>query len=529
MAKFLRGKLGSRGLILGCLVLGLMGIVVCGYGYAATSSTLIIQGEATMKPDEDVEITKLWVNWTNAGANEGYNSKHTTKTVSLYPQVPNATGEIVYWITTCNRSTTQTYELTGMKEQIKNMYGIQLIYADFKVGDLARIGTLLAPGECKNGRVDAYRDANNAGSQSIASLQIDFDWTPYDPTPFSIDYMQDMTPTECAKVGVKQKKQLIDRRDGKKYWVEKTADGQCWMTQNLALDLSTSKTLTPNDTDVRANWTPRTNTNYFKYNQSNTLNVHNDQNYLLDYSWNLGDGMMMATPRARVKCSTYGNNWSAVFTDNVSSVCGYAGVIDVSGAGWQPTYEMQQGTAVTLPDPSWLGANFAGWTAANPQTKQYDAHYMLGNYYQFAAATAGSGLGITGVNDAPDSICPKGWQLPKAGLGRMNTPKSFTYLYKTYGLVTAEADMNDENGLTPPTPGAYGVFWPPFYAALAGYISPNIGILTELAVWGGSWSSTVDTLNYYARNLAIREDGILRTYGGINDFLYGMNVRCVAR
>ena len=70
----------------------------------------------------------------------------------------------------------------------------------------------------------------------------------------NIAYMQDMTPTLCASAPEGDTTQLVDKRDGKKYWVAKLADGNYWMTQNLELDLS-GRTLTPADSDVSSNWT----------------------------------------------------------------------------------------------------------------------------------------------------------------------------------------------------------------------------------------------------------------------------------
>ena len=43
---------------------------------------------------------------------------------------------------------------------------------------------------------------------------------------------------------------LKDIRDGKKYLVRRLADGNCWMTQNLDLELYSSMTLTSKDTDI---------------------------------------------------------------------------------------------------------------------------------------------------------------------------------------------------------------------------------------------------------------------------------------
>ena len=75
-----------------------------------------------------------------------------------------------------------------------------------------------------------------------------------------IEYVQHMTPEICASATEGDTKQLIDQRDNKKYWVAKLPDGNCWMTQNLDLDLSTSKTLTPDNTNIPSNWTPKTST-----------------------------------------------------------------------------------------------------------------------------------------------------------------------------------------------------------------------------------------------------------------------------
>ena len=77
----------------------------------------------------------------------------------------------------------------------------------------------------------------------------------------SLTYMQDMTSNICQDTkaangantvtpGNEVEKRLIDVRDGKEYWVAKLADGNCWMTQNLAYDLVKGKVLTPSDSDA---------------------------------------------------------------------------------------------------------------------------------------------------------------------------------------------------------------------------------------------------------------------------------------
>ncbi len=75
-----------------------------------------------------------------------------------------------------------------------------------------------------------------------------------------ISTMQAMTPSICANSAVGATKQLKDTRDNKLYYVTKIKnrtndEARCWMTQNLAYDFVKGKVLTPNDSDVTANWT----------------------------------------------------------------------------------------------------------------------------------------------------------------------------------------------------------------------------------------------------------------------------------
>lgn len=77
-------------------------------------------------------------------------------------------------------------------------------------------------------------------------------------------YMQDFTADMCDDLTTGGEQiQLTDNRDGKMYWVGRLPDGNCWMTQNLDLDLSTSRTLTPADTNISSNWTPNASTSTY--------------------------------------------------------------------------------------------------------------------------------------------------------------------------------------------------------------------------------------------------------------------------
>lgn len=70
---------------------------------------------------------------------------------------------------------------------------------------------------------------------------------------YNIEYMQDMTTSICSQANENDTKQLIDKRDNKKYWVTKLRDGNCWMTQNLDLDIPASG-LTAALSDMETDW-----------------------------------------------------------------------------------------------------------------------------------------------------------------------------------------------------------------------------------------------------------------------------------
>lgn len=228
-----------------------------------------------------------------------------------------------------------------------------------------------------------------------------------EPTLSNLAYMQDMTPEICSRSAEHETKQLVDKRDGKRYWVAKLQDGQCWMVQNLALDLSTSKKLTPRDTDITSDWTPT----------HNTETVVPAKGAMADYekvarSWNLGN-YVYTTPTDGTLCS------QAVGTDD-------------------------------LYDNVMTGGTFANLSCDGrykPYASSDDAHYSVGNYYTYSAATAKTGDSLTGDMDgssiASGSICPKGWTLPKSGVDGniLSTENQFYQLLHAYGypLITITA------------------------------------------------------------------------------------------
>ncbi|MBR5389193.1 hypothetical protein IK146_01385, partial [Candidatus Saccharibacteria bacterium] len=90
---------------------------------------------------------------------------------------------------------------------------------------------------------------------------IDSSTNPATETPSVLPTMQTVS-TWGSSVTAGQEVMAVDARDGKFYTVARLADGNLWMTQNLDLDIDSTRTYTSADTDLPANttWTPNSST-----------------------------------------------------------------------------------------------------------------------------------------------------------------------------------------------------------------------------------------------------------------------------
>ena len=279
-----------------------------------------------------------------------------------------------------------------------------------------------------------------------------------------------MTPGGCAISNEGDTKQLIDKRDGKTYWVAKLADGNCWMTQNLELDLSISTPLTSELSDVTSSWTP---TNTYTSAQSGRTSNSAVQ------SWNLGK-YVWKTPDSSGDCYPE--------TDFSESSC---------SPYWQ---DVSNWTTMT--------EYRTDGVAYDSITQTYDAHYLAGNYYSWRAATAGTAP--SGSGTASDSICPKGFELPISG---SNGNGSFYYLLNQYGLAGS------------PTSGNNDIVKAPLFFVRSGYVYPNYHYL-NYAGYGGYYWSSVASSSSLAHSLYFYPSYVGPSLG--NGRYVGFSVRCVA-
>ena len=266
----------------------------------------------------------------------------------------------------------------------------------------------------------------------------DFTYESAEPTFWNISNMQDMTPELCASVtkpssanistiattkaaylanpgGVVPQRTLIDPRGSepyKSYTIRKLADGNCWMTDSLALVGASGGTiLTPADSNVSNNF---------------TLSASNSG------TW----------------CTT-----SSAACDNQSMV------LDSGNTSY-------------------------------------------GAYYNWYSATAGTGQYSTSSGNAPSSICPKGWRLPKGG-----SSGEFQALRNVYTSSTFGDDWRNT----------------PLNFVFAGY--RNGSSTDNASTIGYYWSSTTyDSNGAYRLRLSSSSVNPAHDGGKYN----GLTVRCVA-
>ncbi len=338
-----------------------------------------------------------------------------------------------------------------------------------------------------------------------------------------ITEMQQMTSNVCKSAADGLEGRLKDTRDNKVYWIGKLKDGNCWMTQNLDLDLNQANLLTPSNSDVSSNW-PSTAL-------SDTMWAGSSDYDLPNY-YDPGD-YYYTTPDTRNQCisNTTGlsacinNGWKLNATN--ADFAEFANIIDVTE--WTPTYDTYFVNAVNYVGTD--GQSICDKTSGSifgdskySQCRIYyngdnygysgqsklNEHYHVGNYYSWGAATAGQASYITGDSverESMHSICPKGWRLPPNSGDR-----SYASLFEAYGaLVSLKA-------------GAQDIRLGPLYFVYGGNTYSKS--LNGAGSVGNYWSSTATggASNAYLMMFSDR----ITVSNGMNRNM-GYSVRCVAR
>ncbi len=275
-----------------------------------------------------------------------------------------------------------------------------------------------------------------------------------------ITYMQDINDTVKGNMTVDQQYFAVDKRDDKGYCIAKLQDGNIWMTQNLDLDITTEG-LTSELTDLNSQTAWNQSSTYKP--QTTETTTSSSSTYTDTRSWSLGD--YYYDPTVNQSCGTSAHSYADCTTGFLT-----------------------------------------------PDNPNIDQHYHVGNLYQYNTITAGSGASVTTqYEQAPDSICPKGWRLPKSG----STPNEFSNMLSLYGAWTSGTGGTVQN-----------LIKEPIYMVRGGYVYS--GTLWYAAANGYYWSSTAYSsynayyLSFYGTSGVGPDNYNVGRYNGFS-------ARCVAR
>ena len=267
----------------------------------------------------------------------------------------------------------------------------------------------------------------------------------YNGFPKTLTLMQQMTPEICSAVYTPSSTEVIvptatlkDARDQKTYEIAKLADGNCWMTQNLDLDLNSETTLTSADTDISVNWKPIRST----IKQDESLSDTWNRDYFTPYSYDPGELYVYSS-----------NN-----TDNDEQ---YTSLADCQ--------------------------------ADHPDC---GVHNRVGNYYNWSAAVASNDTSAMEEKfaNAEGSICPAGWGLPKnanadsyvEGNEQITMVKSFDGILSYYipaGPPGGYYEYQNEDSLNK-------IRIAPLWLIRSGYLDDSTRALRGVGIYGSYWSST---------------------------------------
>ena len=291
--------------------------------------------------------------------------------------------------------------------------------------------------------------------------------------------MQDMTHDICESVDIEGSElQLIDVRDNKVYWVAKLKDGNCWMTQNLDLDLSPGKPLTSYDSDLSTDANVYTNTS-----EEGPYALKKDNE---EYGYIYDNGASTWIPERST--IAYNNLNSTTWQNSLDHPYSY----DYLDANGNPVYPDTDATKEIAGD-----------------------HGFSGNYYNWSATIASNNSSVLTTGTAGDttknpknSICPKNWRLPI--ITYSNSTNEFAILNNLYN-----------NGLTNTSTG---LVTSPLWLIKAGSTSSG----SVSSNWGFYRSSTV----YGEAQTLIMRFGTNNVY--TSEIPYGtkgsgFSIRCLAR
>ena len=312
--------------------------------------------------------------------------------------------------------------------------------------------------------------------------------------------MQDMNSNICNAVEVVDDQlQVIDTRDNKVYWIAKLRDGNCWMTQNLDLDLDSNVTYTYADTDLGRNWNDSTIDTTATWTPDNsTIKAVTDDVTIID-------NIVGLTNDANAPLSVDVGSWYWSGGIYPSGNCPASAASGYIGCNYMEKTPSQYSTYFNT-------SPFSGSGTSNIGT-----HGHVGNYYSWTAAVASNDTSAytastyNNISQNPTtSICPANWRLPIIA-DYTDDEIGDNEFYNLYFLYSSEESDS-------------ALVQSPIYAVRAGSIFGNRFRLGGYL--GVYWSSTLksSTEAYFFRHAS---NDI--TPSRINKRYYVLPVRCITR
>ncbi len=341
--------------------------------------------------------------------------------------------------------------------------------------------------------------------------------------------MQSMTEDKCVSLELNKQYQFIDLRDNKPYYVARLADGNCWMTQNLDLDLVAGETLSSDTTDLN--------------NDAPTSATISDGRIkaALGLSGNTYINTGSFTPSKTtvvgkaMTSTTYPNNNAIAYSwdpgeyylniqNPPSSITGCAKA-DLSQCNYYTTTKPTSMLGQVCED---IGDGTVMCAAGQVEVTEPE-HYAVGNYYNWAAAAATDTANTTYPAESiatkvNSSICPRGWTLPRAESQAVTAGTDSLYA-SHYGELHRALDYTTSNTFTGKPTFAFVSTDTPFYAFATGvvnaYVPVSVG--TQTSYWTSSKSATANQSLAYRVYASNTQFNLSLARG------YSMPIRCIAR
>ena len=310
--------------------------------------------------------------------------------------------------------------------------------------------------------------------------------------------MQTMTNAICKAATPNQFTTLKDARGSSastyvSYTIIKLMDGNCWMADNLDLDVYAYRNnLTTSNTHAHS-----TSLNYF-INGGNTSTTNRYPTGAINSS--LSSAYTDSSP---VSHST--QDWSSSYSYTVP-LANRHGSCSGSASGRYPCIGVYETASYTHTK----AIDYLDGVTTKPYTYGVGS-YKIGTYYNYCAASAGYYCydDTHGAGDSSYDICPAGWKLPAGGASGnyqslynkisniTTTPNGATNLLSLQTMLSTPVSGN-YNGGTAYRQGTYGFFW------------------------SSSFTSTSDMYRMYVSGTAVYPQSSHYRYNGIP-------VRCIAQ